>query len=268
MSHLVNAIPHGITVRNTPSCGPVYRDYYPLNSSANSGLRNGLRQVPHEVPLEDRQPSKTAAKDSAQLRIDSSMSPSRADWRSSTDCSPKKPLKELHDRHDGGQHDQPIPDTPPLVWVLRERPTSTSAWTHRSSPLAPCLDAARCPYFWIPPGVGCESSFIHAPLSSTALSSQLTQQPRRVVQTVIKDSPGHIEQSADERVAQRVSHGQILPSAPTRCPGYGARPVAATRSAGPARVPPAAPAPYARLARGSPGFGSAWDERVRGRTAP
>jgi hypothetical protein len=34
---------------------------------------------------------------------------------------------------------------------------------------------------------------VDAPLSSTALSSQLAEQPRRVAQTVIKNSAGQIE---------------------------------------------------------------------------
>jgi hypothetical protein len=42
---------------------------------------------------------------------------------------------------------------------------------------------------------------IDAPLSSTALSSQLAEQPRRVAQPVIENTAGHIKKGADKRVA-------------------------------------------------------------------
>jgi hypothetical protein len=107
----------------------------------------------------------------------------------------------LHDRQCGGQHYQPVPDTPPLAWIFRERPTGytpvlvDAIFCIRVTTL-PALDRSL-----VPSRRNADAHLIDAPLSSTALSSQLAEQPCRVAQPVIENSARQIKKGADKRVA-------------------------------------------------------------------
>ena len=67
-----------------------------------------------------------------------------------------------------------------------------------------CIRVTTLPTFdrsMVPSRRDADGHLIDAPLSSTALSSQLAEQPRRVAQPVIENAAGHIKKGADKRVA-------------------------------------------------------------------
>ena len=165
--------------------------------------------------------------------------------------SPKQSTKELRDRHCGSQHDQPVPDSPALVRIRRDRPlgppkvVDAIAGLHVSR--LPAIDVS------LVPSSGEATThllMLRSPrwLSRRSSRSNPEELPRRLSKILRATSEG-----TDERIARRIAR-TIPPSAPTT-PWLRARPAAARRWADPAPVPPAVPAlpaPHENLQHSNP----------------